>query len=80
MLLLTGVSVKVIQNQNYHVITPCTATQINPTKLLTNVHTIYRRINKKGSPNFLARYKYGNKQEKGIRILHVHEGFFKYKI
>ena len=71
MLLLSGVFVKSIQSQQNSSIYPYLAVHFNPTKLLTNVFTSFRRVGKKGSTNFLARYKYGNKQSKGIKNIHV---------
>ena len=50
----------------------------------TNLYSIHyiqkRKIGKKETSNFLARYTYGNKQEKGIINVHVNIRSLKYKV
>ena len=55
---------------------------VGPTKLITRIisNTNKRRVGKKQTPNFLSRYKYGNKKESGIVNIHVNIRSLKFKI
>ena len=69
-LIYTDALVKTIQKQNNYSIQSSLVFQFNPTKLLLVNSNNYKRC-KKETPNFMARYKYGNKQKKGIKNMHI---------
>ena len=70
-LIYTDALVKTIQKQNYYGIQSSLVFQYNPTKLLTIENSNNYKKCKKETSNFMARYKYGNKQEKGIKNMHI---------
>ena len=62
---------KTLQQQNSHSIKIHIINHLNPTKLSSTITMNNRKKSKKEKPNFLAKYKYGNKQGKGIINMHV---------
>ena len=69
-----------INLQSYKMLHTSVLLMFNPTKLLTISTSSYRKIGKKCTSNFLARYTYGNRMEKGLKNVHVNIRSLKYKI
>ena len=79
-LLWMGPAVKIIQKQNLHNTDSLLIRNFNPTKINGIHYLCQRRIGKKQTTNSLARYRYGNRKDKGIRNIHVNIRSLKYKV
>ena len=80
LLLLKDPSNKALQKQSVRHGTPTNSSKIYPTITKFKIYATFRNKGKKQSSNFLARYKYGNGREKGIKNMHVNIRSLKYKI
>ena len=75
-----GPAVKNAQHGNRHNFHTNIVQQFHMSKFYS-IHLIsMRRLGKKSTTNFLARYKYGNSKDKGIINVHVNIRFLKYKM
>ena len=75
-----GPAVKIIQVQSHQNNNQGLLQHFCPTKIHSILYRYKQILGKKCTSNFLARYKYGNKQEKGIKNVHVNIISLKYKI
>ena len=78
--ILKDPSNKALQKQSVRHGTPTNSSKIYPTITKFKIYATFRNKGKKQSSNFLARYKYGNGREKGIKNMHVNIRSLKYKI
>ena len=79
LLIYTEALMKTFQKQNYFSIQSSLVLHFNPTKLISLYQNNYRK-SKKESPNFLSKYKYGNKHEKGIKNMHINIRSIRHKL
>ena len=80
MLILKDPSWKALQKQLLSHGIPTNLSGIYPTITKFRIYATFRIKGKKQSSNFLARYKYGNGKEKGIKNMHVNIRSLRYKI